>query len=149
MEKHGESVKPLTKRQEQVVSLKLLDYEPEDIAVEMGISVSGVYNHLCSKPVREALSVYQQQRIDKAAEIITKATVRAAKCLDTIVSDTEEDTKERRMAAVAILDRGGLGPTSRHEVTGADGATLGIVLKAEEFEAERARLMAELEEARK
>ena len=37
---------------------------------------------------------------------------------------------------------------SKTEVTGANGAALGVVLKAEEFNAERARLMAELEEAR-
>jgi hypothetical protein len=149
MEEAGRSVKPLTERQEQVVRLKLQDFDTEAIADEMGISVSGVYNHLCSQPVRDVLAAYRQQRIDKAAEILAKATEKAAQCLDDIVGNDDEDTKEQRMAAVAILDRGGLGPSSKTEVSGPGGAPLGIVLKSEEYEAERERLMAELEGVKK
>lgn len=140
-----DSLKP---EHEEMVRLRLSGMSALQIQKETGLSKTAVYQRLAHPDVRSAIAAYQEAMMDEVADVLRKASGVAAQYLADLAGDTEEESRERRMAAIAILDRSGHGPTSRTEVTGADGATLGIVLKAEEFEAERDRLMAELEEAK-
>ena len=139
---------PLTPAQQDTLRLRLSGMNASEIAEEMDCHLDTVYTRLRSEGVKSALMAYQESLMDEVSGILQRAAAPAAKYLTELAEDKDEESKERRMAAIAILDRSGHGPTSRTEVTGADGATLGIVLKAEEFEAERDRLMAELAEAK-
>ena len=133
----------------EIVRLRLSGMSALQIQKETGLSKTAVYQRLAHPDVRSAVAAYQEAMMDEVADVLRKASGVAAEYLASLAGDAQEDAKERRMASVAILDRSGHGPTSRTEVTGKDGAPLGVVLKADEFEAERERLMAELEEARK
>ena len=147
-ERKGAKLKePLKPEHEETLKLRLAGLTPEEIAKSMGVHLATVYTRLARPDVKAAHAAFQEARIQAVTDVLSGAAQMAAERLITIARDSVQED-QARLAAVAILDRSGHGPTSRTEVTGADGATLGIVLKAEEFEAERDRLMAELEEAK-
>ena len=139
----------ITTQQMKAVALALDGLSHLDISREMGIDRKTVWNWFQREDVLTVFQVQTAALVESALRKMRASADEAVDCLVGIIRNRESSDKDRRQASVALLDRIGLGPTSKHEVTGKDGAPLGVVLKADEFEAERERLMAELEEARK
>ena len=136
---------PLTPELEETIRLRLAGEPVATMAEKLGCSWRTVYDRLAKPEVKEVLAAYQEERLNEAAAILHRAAAPAAQRLVTLMEGKPQDGALR--AAVAILDRAGMGPTSKHEVAGM-AAQPPVVLTPEEFEAERARLLAELAQAR-
>ena len=136
---------PLTPELEETIRLRLAGEPVAMMAEKLGCSWRTVYDRLAKPEVKAVLAVYQEERLDEAAAILRTAAAPAAQRLVTLMEGKPQDGALR--AAVAILDRAGMGPTSKHEVTGM-GAQPPAVLSTEEYKVEYERLLAELERAR-
>lgn len=139
--------RPLTKPQREVVRLKLEGRTQVEIAREMGIHRRNVAQICASESVKQAIVRHQERVFEEAAAHMKAKVPEIVQRLVKIALESPDEQLAVK-TSFGILDRVGMGPMSKTEVTGANGAALGVVLKAEEFNAERARLMAELEEAR-
>ena len=101
-------------RHHEALCLHLEGKTAPQIAEVLGIHRQTAWEWLQRKDVQARILEVQEEAKQDAAKrlryLATKAVDRLAKIVDSEAED------QARMAAVAILDRAGLGPTQKHEV---------------------------------
>ena len=87
---------------------------PVEIAAEMGVSYKAIWERLRRPDAQAKLLEIQADQFKAAAGLMKRTTGEAVDTLIAVMRGPAAD--QSRMAATAILDRAGLGPTQKHEI---------------------------------
>lgn len=127
---------------QQIVRLQAVDKAPSEIASLMGMSVATVQDLMSTDDYRQLHERYLgeiYQNFDKMVEkrnagfLMEQASPDAAEALIALIHS--DDEVQKRLAAIAVLDRAGHGPVQRravkhrHELDPATVALLGGAMK--------------------
>lgn len=121
-------LKQLTPKQLDFVQARLFASTDSEAAAQIGIHQDSVYRWPNIATVRECVALAKQDGILLASEKLRRA---AGLAVDVLVDELEakRGSRKRLDAAVEILNRTIGKPTDKHEVSGASGGALEIVIR--------------------